>query len=125
MPAVAAETPAKNAICLDKKKRLDDIHEQDIEDCKAACEHLKAKNEADLVAIKAANNAKLEALKIANKSAKLAAEAIHQAQLVAINKNPTIINAAEVDSGESSLPPTLKGIDLILPGIPILEVAAI
>jgi len=55
----------------------------------------------------------------------LATEEIHQARLAAIKKNPTIINAVETDSGKFSLPPTIKSLDLLLPGIPVSEVAVI
>jgi hypothetical protein len=64
-------------------------------------------------------------MKTAAANATLAAEAVHQAKLAAIEKNRAIINAVEVDSGKSSLPPTAKGLDLCLPGIPVSEVANI
>ena len=72
----------------------------------------------------ALNQATLEALAASTAHAKLATEEIHQARLAAIEKNPTMY-ATEVDSGESSLPPTAKSLDLLLPGIPASEVAAI
>ena len=52
-------------------------------------------------------------------------EEIYQACLAAIKKNPTIINAVETDSGESSFFSTAKSLDLLLPGIPVSKVAAI
>jgi hypothetical protein len=96
------------------EKRLQDIHEQEMEDRKQERAHKAALNQATL-----------EALAASTAQAKLATEEIHQARLAAIEKNPTIINATEVDSGESSLPPTAKSLDLLLPGIPASEVAAI
>ena len=71
------------------------------------------------------NEAALEALNAQTAQAKLSTEEIHQARITTIEKNPTIINAAEADSGESSLPPTAKSIDLLLPGIPMSEIALI
>jgi hypothetical protein len=85
----------------------------------------KARADAELDALKVANAEKLESMKTAAANATLAAEAVHQAKLAAIEKNPAITNAAEVDSGESSLPPTAKGLDLCLPGIPVSDVANI
>ena len=52
-------------------------------------------------------------------------EEIYQARLAAIKKNPTIINAVETNSSKSSLPPTIKSLDLLLPGILVSKVAAI
>ena len=96
------------------EKRLQDIHEQELKDRKQERTHKAALNQATL-----------EALAASTAQAKLATEEIHQARLAAIEKNPTIINAAETDSGKSSLPPTAKSLDLLLPGIPISEVTAI
>ena len=50
---------------------------------------------------------------------------IHQAQLAAIKKNPTIINAVETNFNKFSLPPTIKSLDLLLPKIPVFKVAVI
>ena len=96
------------------EKHLQDIHEQELKDRKQERTHKAALNQATL-----------EALAASTAQAKLATEEIHQARLAAIEKNPTIINAVETDSGESSLPPTAKSLDLLLPGIPVSEVAAI
>ena len=52
-------------------------------------------------------------------------EELYQARLTVIEKNPNIINAVEVDSTESSLPLTAKGLDLLLPGMSVSEIAAI
>ena len=52
-------------------------------------------------------------------------EEIYQARLAAIKKNPTIINAVETDSSKSSLPPTVKSLDLLLPGILVSKVTVI
>ena len=96
------------------EKRLQDIHEQELKDRKQERTHKAALNQATL-----------KALAASTAQAKLATEEIHQARLTAIEKNPTIINAVETDSGESSLPPTAKSLDLLLPEIPVSEVAAI
>jgi hypothetical protein len=132
----SSETAAEKATRADEKARLDEIHQEELLNRQAARAERKAKFDADQVAAKARADAELDALKVANAeklesmktaaaNATLAAEAVHQAKLAAIEKNPTIINAAEVDSGESSLPPTAKGLDLCLPGIPVSEVANI
>jgi len=55
----------------------------------------------------------------------LATEEIYQAWLAAIKKNPTIINAVEIDSSKFSLPPTIKSLNLLLPRILVSKVAII
>ena len=52
-------------------------------------------------------------------------EEIYQAYFAAIKKNPTIINAVETDFNKSSLPPTVKSLDLLFPKILVFEVTAI
>ena len=52
-------------------------------------------------------------------------EEIYQAQLAAIKKNLTIINIVKTDFGKSSLPLTVKNLDLLFPKIPISKVATI
>ena len=96
------------------EKHLQDIYKQELKDRKQERTHKAALNQATL-----------KALAASTAQAKLATEEIHQACLAAIEKNPTIINAVETDFGKSSLPPTAKSLDLLLPGIPISEVAAI
>ncbi|KAF1985564.1 hypothetical protein K402DRAFT_103993 [Aulographum hederae CBS 113979] len=132
----SSETPAEKAIRAEEKARLDELHNEELLDRQATRAERKAKfdaeqivakarADAELDALKAVNAEKLENMKTAAANATLAEEAVHQAKLMAIEKNPAIINAAEVDSGESSLPPTAKGLDLCLPGIPMSEVANI
>ena len=96
------------------EKRLQDIHKQELKDCKQKRTHKATLNQATL-----------EVFAASTAQAKLVMEEIHQAHLTAIEKNPTIINAVETDFSKSSLPPTAKSLDLLLPGIPISEVAAI
>ena len=57
--------------------------------------------------------------------AKLATEEIYQAQLTAIKKTPIIINAVETNFSKSSLPLTIKSLDLLFHKILIFKVAAI
>ena len=57
--------------------------------------------------------------------AKLNSKEMHLATIAAIKKNPTIINAVDIESGKSSLPPIVKSLDLLLPSIPMLEVILI
>jgi hypothetical protein len=143
----SSETAAEKATRADEKACLDEIHQEELLDRQAARAERKVKFDADQIAakvkfdadqvaakaradaeldaLKVANAEKLESMKTAAANATLAAEAVHQAKLAAIEKNPAIINAVEVDSGESSLPPTAKGLDLCLPGIPVSEVANI
>jgi hypothetical protein len=132
----SSETAAEKATRADEKARLDEIHQEELLDRQAARAERKVKFDADQAAAKARADAELDALNVVNAeklesmktaaaNATLAAEAIHQAKLAAIEKNPAIINAAEVDSGESSLSPTAKSLDLCLPGIPMSEVANI
>ena len=52
-------------------------------------------------------------------------EEIYQAQLAAIKKNPTIINAVETDFSKSFLFSTVKSLDLLLLKIPVSKVTAI
>ena len=52
-------------------------------------------------------------------------EEIYQAQLATIKKNPTIINAVETNFSKSSLPFTIKSLDLLFPRILVFEVTAI
>ena len=52
-------------------------------------------------------------------------EEIYQAYFAAIKKNPTIINAVEINFSKSFLPPTIKSLDLFLFKILISKVAAI
>ena len=96
------------------KKHLQNIYEQELKDYKQECIYKVALNQAIL---------KVFAASIAQ--AKLAMEEIYQACLAAIKKNPTIINTVETDFSKSSLPPTVKSLDLFLPKILVFEVAAI
>ena len=96
------------------KKRLQDIYEQELKDRKQEYTYKAALNQATL-----------KALTASTAQTKLAMEEIHQAQLTAIKKNPTIINAVKTNFNKSSLPPTIKSLDLLLPKIPIFKVTAI
>ena len=70
-------------------------------------------------------NTTLKALTTSIAQVKLATEEIYQAWLAAIKKNPTIINAVETNSGKSSLPPTIKSLDLLLSRILVSKVTII
>ena len=108
-----APTPSAAARAA-AKKHLQDIHKQELKDRKQEYTYKAALNQATFKVLTAS---------IAQ--TKLAIKKIHQAHLAAIKKNPTIINAVETDSSKSSLPPTAKSLDLLLPGILVSEVAAI
>ena len=73
----------------------------------------------------ALNQATLKVFAASTAQAKLATEEIYQAYLAAIKKNPTIINTVETDFNKSSLPPTVKSLDLLFPGILISKVTTI
>ncbi|KAF1982033.1 hypothetical protein K402DRAFT_407945 [Aulographum hederae CBS 113979] len=105
----SSETPAEKAIRAEEKARLDELHNEELLDRQAARAERKAKfdaeqivakarADAELDALKAANAEKLENMKTAAANATLAEEAVHQAKFMAIEKNPAVINAAEVDS---------------------------
>ena len=79
IPSAAARAVAK--------KYLQDIYKQELKDCKQKHTYKAALNQATL-----------KALAASTAQAKLATEEIHQAQLAAIKKNPTIINAVETNS---------------------------
>ena len=96
------------------KKYLQDIYKQELKDYKQEHIYKVALNQATL---------KVFITSIAQ--AKLAIKKIYQAQLTAIKKNPTIINAVETNFSKSSLPSTIKSLDLLFPGILISEVAVI
>ena len=61
----------------------------------------------------ALNQATFKVLTASTAQAKLAMEEIHQARLAAIEKNPIIINTVKTDFSKSSLPPTIKSLDLL------------
>ena len=69
------------------KKYLQDIHKQELKDCKQ-----------EYIYKVALNQATLKVLTASIAQAKLAMEEIYQACLAAIKKNPTIINAVETNS---------------------------
>ena len=89
MPSAVARAAAK--------KYLQDIHEQELKNCKQEYTYKAASNQTIFKVLTAS---------IAQ--AKLAMEEIHQAQLAAIKKNPTIINAVETNFSKSSLSFTIK-----------------
>ena len=96
------------------EKCLQDIYKQELKDYKQECAYKAALNQATL---------KVFAASIAQ--AKLATDKIYQAQLAAIKKNPTIINAVETNSSKFSLPSTIKSLDLLLPRILVSKVTII
>ena len=96
------------------EKHLQDIYEQELKDCKQEHTYKVALNQATL-----------EVLAASTAQVKLVTEEIYQACLAAIKKNPTIINAVEINFSKSSLPFTIKSLDLLLPKILVFEVAAI
>ena len=96
------------------EQQLQDIHEQELKDCKQECTYKAALNQATLK-ILAASTAQ----------AKLVMEEIHQIRLSAIKKNPTIINTVETDSSKSSLSPTVKSLNLLLPEILVSKITVI
>ena len=106
MPSAAARAAAE--------KHLQDIHKQELKDCKQEYIYKVVLNQATLKVFTAFTA-----------QAKLAMEEIHQAHLTAIKKNPTIINIVETDFSKSFLLPTAKSLDLLLPGILISEVTVI
>ena len=96
------------------EKCLQDIYKQELKDYKQECAYKAALNQATL---------KVFAASIAQ--AKLATDKIYQAQLAAIKKNPTIINAVETDFSKSSFFFTVKSLNLFFSKIPVSEVAII
>jgi hypothetical protein len=80
----SSETPAEKAIRAEEKARLDELHQETLLDRQAARAERKAMFDIELDALKAANAEKLESMKAAAASAALAAEAVHQAKLTAI-----------------------------------------
>ena len=52
-------------------------------------------------------------------------EEIYQTCLAAIKKNPTIIDTVEINFNKSSLSPTAKSLDLLLPEILVSKITAI
>ena len=105
-PSAAAEAAAE--------KRLQDIYEQKLKDCKQEYTYKAALNQATFKVFTAFTA-----------QVKLAMEEIYQAYFAAIKKNPTIINIVKPDFSKSSLPPTLKSLDLFLPKILVSKIAAI
>ena len=101
MPSAAARAAAK--------KHLQNIYKQELKDYKQEYTYKVVLNQAILKVFTASTA-----------QAKLVTEKIHQAYLTAIKKNPTIINMVETDFSKSSLPLTIKSLDLLLPGILIL-----
>ena len=108
-----APTPSAAARAA-AEKDLQNIHEQELKDHKQEYTYKAALNQATL---------KVFTTSIAQ--AKLAIEEIYQAYFTAIKKNPTIINAVEINFNKSFLPPTVKSLDLLLSGILIFKVATI
>ena len=106
MPSAAAEAAAE--------KCLQDIYKQELKNYKQECIYKVALNQATL---------KVLAASIAQ--AKLAIEKIYQACLAAIKKNSTIINTVETNFNKSSLPLTIKSLDLLFFKILIFKIAAI
>ena len=96
------------------EKHLQDIYKQELKDYKQEYTYKAALNQATLKALAAF---------IAQ--AKLAIKEIYQAQLFAIKKTPTIINAVETDFNKFSLPSTIKSLNLLLSKILVFEVAII
>ena len=106
-PSAAAKAVAE--------KHLQDIYKQELKDYKQEYTYKAALNQATL-----------KVLTASTAQAKLITEKIYQACLTAIKKNPiTIINAVETDFNKSSLPFTVKSLDLLFPGIPISKITAI
>ena len=106
IPSTAARAAAK--------KHLQDIYKQELKDRKQEHTYKVALNQATL-----------KALTASTAQTKLAMEEIHQAHLATIKKNSTIINTVETNFSKSSLPPTVKSLDLLLSRILIFKVAAI
>ena len=96
------------------EKYLQDIYKQELKDRKQ-----------EYIYKVALNQATLKALAASIAQAKLTMEEIYQAYFTAIKKNPTIINAVETNFNKSSLPPTVKSLDLLLPKILISKIAVI
>ena len=71
------------------------------------------------------NKVSLKVIVVSTAQAKLNSKEIYLVKIAAIKKNLTIINAVDIESGKSSLPPTVKSLNLLLPGIPISEVILI
>ena len=108
-----APTPSAAARAA-AKKHLQNIYKQELKNHKQECTYKAALNQATF---------KVFAAFIAQ--AKLAIEKIYQAYFAAIKKNSTIINTVKTNFNKSSLPPTIKSLDLLLPKILISKVAAI
>ena len=108
-----APTPSATARAT-AEKHLQDIHKQELKDCKQ-----------EYIYKAALNQATLKVLTVFTAQTKLVMEKIHQACLAAIKKNPTIINMVETDSNKSSLFFTAKSLDLLLSKIPISKIAVI
>ena len=96
------------------EKHLQNIYKQELKDCKQ-----------EYIYKVALNQATLKVLTTSTAQAKLAIDKIYQAQLTAIKKNPTIINAVETDFSKSSLLPIIKSLDLLLPKILVFKVTTI
>ena len=108
-----ASTPSAIARAA-AEKYLQDIYKQELKDCKQECIYKVALNQATFKVFAASTT-----------QVKLAIEKIYQAQLAAIKKNPTIINAVETDFSKFFFPPTIKSLDLLLSKILVFKVAAI
>ena len=108
-----APTPSTAARAA-AEKYLQDIHEQELKDHKQERTYKAALNQATLKVLTASII-----------QAKLVIEEIHQARLTTIKKNPTIINMVETNFNKSSLPPTIKSLDLLFFKILVSKVAAI
>ena len=108
-----APTPSAAARAI-AEKHLQDIYKQELKDYKQEYTYKVALNQTTLKVFAAFTA-----------QAKLAIEEIHQAYFAAIKKNPTIINAVETNFSKSSFPPTVKSLDLLLPGILVSEIAVI
>ena len=106
MPSAVARAAAE--------KYLQDIYKQELKDCKQEYTYKAALNQATL-----------KVLTTSTVQAKLVIKEIYQACLIAIKKNPTIINTVETNFSKFSLPSTIKSLDLLLPGILIFKVAII
>ena len=106
MPSAAAKAAAE--------KYLQNIYKQELKDCKQKYTYKVALNQA-IFKIFTASTAQ----------AKLATKEIYQACLTTIKKNPTIINTVKTNFNKSSLPLTIKNLDLLLPEIPVSEVTII
>ena len=96
------------------EKCLQDIHKQELKDCKQEYTYKVALNQATFKVFTAFTA-----------QTKLAIKKIYQAYLAALKKNPTIINAVETNFNKFFFSFTVKSLDLFLPEILVFEVAAI